>query len=71
MRPAHRTSRRFSYETDPLECPKCEKAAVRDDFERLLAQPAATVRDGDHVLIMSNGSFGGIHDKLLAKLALR
>ncbi len=51
--------------------PLGEKAAVCDDFEQLLAQLAATVRHGDHVLIMSNGGFGGIHDKLLAKLALR
>jgi UDP-N-acetylmuramate: L-alanyl-gamma-D-glutamyl-meso-diaminopimelate ligase len=25
-------------------------------------------RPGDHVLCMSNGSFGGIHDKLLEAL---
>ena len=30
---------------------------------------AAFVRPGDHVLVMSNGGFGGIHDKLLAALA--
>jgi UDP-N-acetylmuramate: L-alanyl-gamma-D-glutamyl-meso-diaminopimelate ligase len=27
------------------------------------------VQPGDHVLIMTNGSFGGIHDKLLKALA--
>jgi UDP-N-acetylmuramate: L-alanyl-gamma-D-glutamyl-meso-diaminopimelate ligase len=26
------------------------------------------VRSGDHVLIMSNGGFGGLHGKLLAAL---
>ena len=26
-------------------------------------------RAGDHVLVMSNGGFGGIHGKLLARLA--
>ncbi len=30
---------------------------------------AAAVRPGDHVLIMSNGGFGGLHDRLLARLA--
>jgi len=25
-------------------------------------------RSGDHVLIMSNGGFGGLHGKLLAEL---
>ena len=29
---------------------------------------AAEARAGDHVLVMSNGGFGGIHDKLLAAL---
>ncbi len=45
------------------------KAAVSDHFDTLLTQLAATVRAGDHVLIMSNGGFGGIHGKLLARLA--
>ena len=29
---------------------------------------AATLREGDHALIMSNGGFGGLHDLLLAAL---
>ena len=45
------------------------KASAGDDFDALLDQIAGTVRAGDHVLIMSNGSFGGIHGKLLARLA--
>ena len=32
---------------------------------------ASEVRTGDHVLIMSNGGFGGLHDKLLAALRTR
>jgi UDP-N-acetylmuramate: L-alanyl-gamma-D-glutamyl-meso-diaminopimelate ligase len=28
----------------------------------------AQVRPGDHLLCMSNGGFGGIHDKLLQAL---
>ena len=31
----------------------------------------AEARAGDHVLVMSNGGFGGIHDKLLQRLAAR
>ncbi len=45
------------------------KAACDDDLERLVAAIAAAARPGDHVLVMSNGGFGGIHDKLLAALA--
>ncbi len=51
--------------------PLGEKARVCNDFERLLGELAGTARPGDHVLIMSNGGFGGIHEKLLAALAAR
>jgi UDP-N-acetylmuramate: L-alanyl-gamma-D-glutamyl-meso-diaminopimelate ligase len=30
---------------------------------------AAAAKAGDHVLIMSNGGFGGLHGKLLQALA--
>jgi UDP-N-acetylmuramate: L-alanyl-gamma-D-glutamyl-meso-diaminopimelate ligase len=39
--------------------------------DALVAQVARAARPGDHVLCMSNGGFGGIHDKLLAALAAR
>ena len=39
--------------------------------EVLLAGLLTAVRAGDHVLIMSNGGFGGLHDKLLAALRTR
>ncbi len=32
---------------------------------------AAEARAGDHVLVMSNGGFGGLHEKLLAALAAK
>jgi len=32
---------------------------------------AAEARPGDHMLVMSNGGFGGLHDKLLAALRVR
>ncbi len=44
------------------------KAVVTDDFERLLTAIGDDARPGDHVVIMSNGGFGGIHDKLLERL---
>ena len=34
----------------------------------LVAAVAAEARSGDHILVMSNGGFGGIHAKLLAAL---
>jgi UDP-N-acetylmuramate: L-alanyl-gamma-D-glutamyl-meso-diaminopimelate ligase len=44
------------------------KAGVSDNLDRLIEQIAAAARPGDHVLIMSNGGFGGIHGKLLERL---
>jgi len=45
------------------------KAVVKDDLNELIEAIAAAARSGDHVLVMSNGGFGGIHEKLLKKLA--
>jgi UDP-N-acetylmuramate: L-alanyl-gamma-D-glutamyl-meso-diaminopimelate ligase len=39
--------------------------------DELVRQVTAAARDGDHIVCMSNGSFGGIHAKLLAALAAR
>jgi UDP-N-acetylmuramate: L-alanyl-gamma-D-glutamyl-meso-diaminopimelate ligase len=47
------------------------RARCEEDLEPLVAAVAAEARAGDHVLIMSNGGFGGIHDKLLARLSAR
>jgi UDP-N-acetylmuramate: L-alanyl-gamma-D-glutamyl-meso-diaminopimelate ligase len=45
-----------------------ERAEVHDDLDTLIEAIVRFARPGDHILIMSNGSFGGIHDKLLARL---
>ena len=37
-------------------------------MDALARELAAAARPGDHVLIMSNGGFGGLHGKLLAEL---
>jgi UDP-N-acetylmuramate: L-alanyl-gamma-D-glutamyl-meso-diaminopimelate ligase len=44
------------------------KARVFDDLATLVAAIAAMAIDGDQVLVMSNGGFGGIHQKLLEAL---
>ena len=49
--------------------PLGDKAVVADDLDQLVAQIVAVARPGDQILVMSNGGFGGIHDKLLAALA--
>jgi UDP-N-acetylmuramate: L-alanyl-gamma-D-glutamyl-meso-diaminopimelate ligase len=47
------------------------RAHVTSDFDVLLRELAAGAKSGDHVLIMSNGGFGGLHGKLLQALAAR
>ena len=42
---------------------------VATDLESLVDAIAREAREGDQVLVMSNGSFGGIHGKLIARLA--
>lgn len=44
------------------------RARCEDELESLIAAVVGEARAGDHVLVMSNGGFGGIHDKLLARL---
>jgi UDP-N-acetylmuramate: L-alanyl-gamma-D-glutamyl-meso-diaminopimelate ligase len=45
------------------------KARSFDDFDALLAAIIDAAQEGDQVLVMSNGGFGGIHQKLLDELA--
>lgn len=44
-------------------------AATASNLEKLVSDIAHESRAGDHVLVMSNGGFGGIHRKLLDALA--
>jgi UDP-N-acetylmuramate: L-alanyl-gamma-D-glutamyl-meso-diaminopimelate ligase len=44
------------------------RARCEESLDALVAAVAAEARPGDHVLVMSNGGFGGIHEKLLARL---
>jgi len=51
--------------------PLGELAVVHDDLAQLTAALVAAARPGDQVVLMSNGSFGGLHDRLLAALKAR
>lgn len=48
--------------------PLGDKAVVKDDLNELVESIAETAKSGDHILVMSNGGFGGIHEKLLKRL---
>jgi UDP-N-acetylmuramate: L-alanyl-gamma-D-glutamyl-meso-diaminopimelate ligase len=45
------------------------KAFAFDDLDVLVGVLAKEARPGDHVLVMSNGGFGGVHQKLLKAIA--
>ena len=49
--------------------PLGDKAVVKDDLNELIESIAAVARPGDQILVMSNGGFGGIHEKLLKRLS--
>ena len=45
------------------------RAHVAPDMDTLVGQVVAAARAGDHVLCMSNGGFGGVHERLLDALS--
>jgi UDP-N-acetylmuramate: L-alanyl-gamma-D-glutamyl-meso-diaminopimelate ligase len=45
------------------------KAVCHDDLAGLVRAIVTSARPGDHVLVMSNGAFGDIHDALLRALS--
>ncbi|MEO6351636.1 MAG: UDP-N-acetylmuramate:L-alanyl-gamma-D-glutamyl-meso-diaminopimelate ligase [Oxalobacteraceae bacterium] len=47
------------------------KARTFEALDALVASVAAAAHDGDHVLVMSNGAFGGVHQKILDAVAER
>ncbi len=49
--------------------PLGDRAVVKDDLNELIEAISAIATPGDHILVMSNGGFGGIHEKLLKQLA--
>jgi UDP-N-acetylmuramate: L-alanyl-gamma-D-glutamyl-meso-diaminopimelate ligase len=59
----------LGWDTRDALAPMGAQAQVADTIEALVALVVKAARPGDHVLCMSNGGFGGVHDKLLAALA--
>lgn len=49
---------------------QCQQpCVVSDDFNEFVDQIVTESKQGDTIVVMSNGGFGGIHEKLLSKLA--
>ena len=49
--------------------PLGHKANAYDDLAALVQAVAQAARPGDHILVMSNGGFGGVHQKILDALS--
>ncbi len=58
----------YGWDARDALAPMGAQAVVADKVDALAAAVVAAARRGDHVLCMSNGSFGGIHAKLLEGL---
>jgi UDP-N-acetylmuramate: L-alanyl-gamma-D-glutamyl-meso-diaminopimelate ligase len=61
----------YGWDAREALAPMDERALVAEGIEPLVSAVLAEARPGDHIVCMSNGGFGGIHDKLLQALAAR
>ncbi len=61
----------YGWSTADALAPLGATAVVAHSVEALVSQIVQAARPGDHVLCMSNGGFGGIHNQLLAALQTR
>ena len=60
----------LGWDARALLAPLRDRAIVKDNLNKLIAAAiVAAARSGDNVLIMSNGGFGGMREKLLQRLA--
>jgi len=59
----------LGWEPSGALAPLGARAFVFHDMDPMVESIAELLRPGDHVLVMSNGGFGSVHAKLLARLA--
>ncbi|HQW37754.1 MAG TPA: UDP-N-acetylmuramate:L-alanyl-gamma-D-glutamyl-meso-diaminopimelate ligase, partial [Usitatibacteraceae bacterium] len=61
----------LGWDPEAALAPLSSRAAIYSDIDPLVEALGHVLQPGDHALVMSNGGFGGIHAKLLARLAAR
>jgi len=61
----------LDWDLDGVAARMAPPASVSDSIEDLLGRLVSGLRRGDHVVVMSNGGFGGVHQKLIDALAAR
>ncbi len=59
---------RIDWDLDESLAPLGARARAHRELQALVDDVAASARPGDHVLVMSNGGFGGVHERLLRAL---
>jgi UDP-N-acetylmuramate: L-alanyl-gamma-D-glutamyl-meso-diaminopimelate ligase len=62
-------TRGIGWDAQAALAPLGASATCHDDLGQLVQAIVASARPGDHILVMSNGAFGGIQDSLLRALA--
>ena len=58
----------MAWSLDEITSSMAMPVAVKDSIEDIVSGVVQKSRSGDHILVMSNGAFGGVHDKLLKAL---
>lgn len=53
----------------PLGVGPGQRAQTAPDIDTLVSQVQQAAKPGDHIVCMSNGGFGGVHDRLLRALS--
>jgi UDP-N-acetylmuramate: L-alanyl-gamma-D-glutamyl-meso-diaminopimelate ligase len=61
-------SANLGWDAPTVFAPLGPRVRCAEDLEALISAVVADARPGDHILVMSNGGFGGIHAKLLDRL---
>ncbi|OAM52139.1 UDP-N-acetylmuramate:L-alanyl-gamma-D-glutamyl-meso-diaminopimelate ligase [Methylovorus sp. MM2] len=61
-------SANLGWDVTSVLAPIKNKSLIFDDMTQLVTAITSEARPGDHILVMSNGGFGGIHTKLLERL---
>jgi UDP-N-acetylmuramate: L-alanyl-gamma-D-glutamyl-meso-diaminopimelate ligase len=59
----------LGWDAPAVLAPLGARARCLGELDALVEAVGADARPGDHVLVMSNGGFGGVHGKLLERLA--
>ena len=61
----------LDWDLDAIVAESPVPATLHADIDSMIARVATMGQPGDHVVVMSNGGFGGIHQRLVAELQRR